>query len=142
MIEYFKIVVITSIWCIGVMIVSADGMILDGLRIKAKKRIDEGKFIYEALIYCPWCLPSIHSVVGYFFCIILGVIKEFEWKLIFIYPLVAMAASLITGIIWGIHNLISSMMKYFINAEKIKYMDISDRKREYKKTHHESKSNK
>lgn len=103
MILLFQLIIITSIWCLGVKIVTAEGMLLEKLGVYAKRQVEEGNVIWDALIACEWCLPSIHSLLGYSFALVLGVITHFEWKLVFMYPLVAMGASLLNGLIWNYH---------------------------------------
>lgn len=131
MILLFKFILITTIWCVGVMICTADGMIMYKIRVYAKNKIDSGAKHYEALVYCPWCLPSVHSIVGYLFSILLGIVSKFEWSIFFMYPLVVMGSSLLTGIIWSIHNLIDAKTQYYLNAEKLAYFEIRDRKNKY-----------
>jgi hypothetical protein len=108
MILLFKIILLTSIWCLGIKIVTSEGMGLERLRIYAKQQIDNGKIVWEALIYCEWCLPSIHSVFGYAFALVLGIINSFSWKLVFMYPLVVAGSSIICGLTWALYKTINS----------------------------------
>lgn len=131
MILLLKLILLTTTWCIGVMIGTADGMIMDKIRVYAKNKIDSGAKYYEALVYCPWCLPSVHSLIGYLFAILLGIVSKFELSILFMYPLVVMGSSLLTGIVWSIHNLIDAKTQYYLNAEKLAYFEIRDRKNKY-----------
>ena len=98
-----QLIIITSIWCLGVKIITAEGMILQKLGVYAKQQVDKGNIVWDALVNCEWCLASIHSLLGYLFALGIGVITKFEWRLIFMYPLVAMGTSLLTGMIWNYH---------------------------------------
>ena len=100
MLLLFDLILLTTIWCLGVKIITAPGMLLENLGAFAEDRAAKGQLIYEPLLACEFCLPSIHSLVGYLFAVVLGVIYYFSWSLVFIYPLVAMGSSITTGFIW------------------------------------------
>jgi hypothetical protein len=50
------------------------------------------------------------------------------------YPVVVCGSSVVTGITWALYGLISNATKYFMNAEKLKYFDIKDRKEKYNRS--------
>ena len=100
MLLLIKLIAITSIWCLGVKILTAQGMAFQKLGLYAAKKVKEGKLIYDPLLACEFCLPSIHSLFGYFFAVVLGTISSFSWSLVLIYPLVAMGSSIVTGFTW------------------------------------------
>ena len=102
MIVIFQLILITTIWCLGVKIVTAEGMALEKLGRWAEKKVNEANKIYEPLLTCHFCLPSIHSLFGYAFAVGIGVIAEFEWKLVFMWPLVVMGSSVLCGCMWEI----------------------------------------
>lgn len=109
MIILLKLILLTSIWCLGLKILTSKGMLLERLGDFAHDKAREGELIYDPLIACEWCMPSIHSLVGYFFAVVIGVITVFSWRLVAIYPLVAMGSSLCSGIIW---NAYLTLMSY------------------------------
>jgi len=98
---YLELVLLTVIWCLGMKILTSEGMLLEKLGDFAHKKVEEGKLIYDPIIACEWCMPSIHSLFGYFFGVVLGIITVFSWRLVIIYPLVAIGASVGTGFIWN-----------------------------------------
>ena len=97
----FKLIILTTIWCLGMKILTAQGMLLEKLGNYAHKKVSEGKLIYDPLIACEFCMPSIHSLFGYFFAVVLGMVTHFSWALVLIYPLVAMGSSIGCGFIWS-----------------------------------------
>lgn len=125
----FNLILITSIWCIGLTIVTQNNMLLHSVRIWAESK--ESKW-YAPLILCTWCLPSIHSAVGYGFAVGIGIINSFSWRLVFMYPLVVMGASFVTGIVWSVYELISIKTQYYTNIEQLSYFDLKERKKNYK----------
>jgi len=133
MILLFELIIICHVWVIGITIVTQPGMLLESVREWGNKIHDRGEKWIEPVFLCHWCAPSLHSIFAYGFAFAIGVINEFEWKLIWMYPLVAMGASLLNGIVWGAHKLIEAKTKYYINAEKLKYFDIADRKAKHKR---------
>ena len=134
MTQILSLILITSIWVLGLTIATQEDMILYSWRQWGDKKHEEGKKWIEPVILCFWCMPSIHSIVGYLFGIGIGVINHFEWKLVFAYPLVVMGSSMLNGLIWGTHKLIEAKTHYFNNAEILSHFDIRDRKERHQKT--------
>lgn len=130
---FFIIVGITHILCMAIQIAIQENMILEKLGDWGNKKREQGHKWVEAAFLCPYCAPSIWSSIGYLFAVLLCFITKFEWKLVFMYPLVVGATSLINGLVWSSHELIHKKIKYYENAEKLKYLDIKDRKEAYRK---------
>ena len=108
MIIIFKLIIILSIWVLGIKIITAEGMLLEGLGKWGERKVDEGYKIFEALIVCQWCLPSFHSIFAYAFAFGLDIVPfVFDWKLVIMWPLVVMGASIITGNTWNIYETIN-----------------------------------
>lgn len=100
MIILFKLIIIVSIWVLGVKIATSNDMVLQSLGKWGQEKAKKYK-IFEALIVCPFCMPSIHSMIGYLFAFGLEILPfEFDWKLIIRYPLVVMGASIVSGFTW------------------------------------------
>lgn len=133
MIQLLFIILITSIWVLGLTIITQPDMLLYSIRKwadDAKKRT--GHKIYEPLIQCHWCMPSIHSIFGYaFYFLITG--DEFTWRICLAYPIVVMGSSIINGLVWGWHKKIENQSKYYENAEMLTHFDIRDRKQHHRK---------
>ena len=120
MLLLLKLITLTTIWCLGIKIVTSDGMILSKVGEYGKKKAEEGKRVFEALIVCEWCLPSIHSLFGYGFALALGILPA-SWSLLFIYPLVAMGSSLCSGIIWNAYKTMETFRD--LGETKIEFYD-------------------
>lgn len=118
MILLLSLILITSIWVLGLTIATQEDMLLYGFREWGNKKQKEGKWWTEPLILCFWCMPSLHSLVGYGFAVGMGIITSFEWKLIFMYPLVAMGSSMLNGLIWGVHKMMEAKTNYYNSQEK------------------------
>lgn len=101
MIVLFKLILITTIWCLGFKVLTEQGMLLGKLGEYGKRKVLEGKILFDPLVVCEFCLPSIHSIIGYGFAIALGIISKFEFNLLYMYPLVAMGTSISCGFIWN-----------------------------------------
>lgn len=120
MIVLLKLILITFIWVIGIKISTAEGMIFEKLGKYAKRKVDEGYKIWEALIACEWCLPSVHSIFGHAFAFGLGILPfEFNWQLLIRWPLVIMGTSLISGLTWTIYLMINDIKDN--NEEQARY---------------------
>ncbi len=108
MIELFQLILITFIWVMGIKISTAEGMIFEKIGNYGKRKVDEGNKIWDAVIVCEWCLPSIHSVFGTAFAMGLGLIPfEINKELFIRWPLVIIGASLISGLTWLAYTTIS-----------------------------------
>lgn len=127
----FQLIVLTSIWVMGLTIITQPKMLAEKVRDWADGIHKKGNKFMEPLILCHWCMPSLHSAVGYTFAVLIGLINHFEWRLVFMYPLVAMGSSLLNGIVWGLHKLIEAATGYYSNAEQLTHFDIRDRKAEH-----------
>lgn len=142
MIELFILITITSIWILGLTIITQEDMAFDFVREYADKKAEGGQKIFKPLIACTWCMPSVHFVFGYLFAIGLGVVS-IGWHLVIMIPLVIMGSSLVCGLIWSFYEMISaktSMMiaeeKYYTQVEKLAYYDIKDRVSKFQKKEH------
>lgn len=101
MIIILKLILILSIWVLGVKIVTAKDMFLQSVGDFGQRKVDEGYKIFEAIIVCPFCLPSIHSFFAYGIAFGMDILKfEFDWKLIIMWPIVVMGASIMSGFTW------------------------------------------
>lgn len=129
--ELFQIILLTFIWVMGVKISTAEGMIFERLGEYAKYKVDSGHKIWEALVNCEWCLPSVHSIFGHAFAIGLGIIPlELNKELFIRWPLVIIGTSLISGLTWTIYLTINRIKEK--NEIEVDY---------YKKLMYESESN-
>lgn len=116
MIILFKLILLTSVWVLGVRMVTDKGMLLEDWRKWAENKHAK---IYEAIVLCHLCMPSLHSSVGYLFGFGLGIAGVFEWKYLLLYPLVVMGSSMLNGIVWGVFKTFTAMSKYFENQNEI-----------------------
>lgn len=112
MITLFSLIAICSIWTLGIKIVTSEGMILGSVGAWAQMKAEEGHRIFEALFLCVWCLPSLHSAIAILFAWGIGIITP-SWQLLIYYPLVAMGASLLNGLIWGYHEKQAAEKEYY-----------------------------
>lgn len=138
MILLIQNIVILTIWCLGITIVTQPGMLLYFVREWAEQK---KSIWYEPLVLCHWCLPSIHSVVSYGFAIGIGIIEHFSWSLIFMWPLVIMGSSILTGIIWSAYLLIDIKSRHFSNIEQLSFFDLKERKSNFRKNNIHQSSN-
>ncbi len=139
MVDFIYIVSVTVIWCIGLTIATQVDMIFYKLRTWAD---GVGKIYTKPLILCIWCMPSIHSLFGFLFSYLCGFV-EFSYQHVFYYPIVVMAASVISGTLWSLCNLVEVASRYMHNAEQLSYFELKDRKGRYllRKNNSESKNN-
>lgn len=131
----------TIIWCIGLTICTQEDMVFHKIRVWAEsKEKESGSIFYYPLILCHWCMPSIHSLFGYSFAFLSGVV-EFNYKLIILYPLVIMLSSFTIGILWQLYVLIEAASSVQKNREQLTHFDIKDRKFKHTKRLNDGKKN-
>lgn len=128
MITLLSLILVTSIWVLGLTIATQQDMVLYFLREAAEKR--ESK-IFEPIILCHWCMPSLHSIVGYLFVFGTGIASNFTWKIALMYPLVVCGSSLTCGLIWAVYKKIEVQTEHFKNIEQLSHWDKLDRKKQY-----------
>jgi len=131
MIVLLELILITSIWNLGLAIVLSDGMALEKLRVWAEGKENR---VFEPLLTCVWCRPSIHGIIGFLFAFALGIIELNSWNNLFLYPLVVAGSSLVSGGIWSIYKLIEIKTKYYQHLEKHAFFDLKNRKADYHKS--------
>lgn len=106
------------------MIVTNKGMILEKLGEWANEKVDEGYRIFEAILACPWCMPSLHSFVGYtFYFIFFGV----QWELLFAYPIIAFGSSFCSGFTWTIYKFIVKLDEYYSHKEQLACIELEEK---------------
>ena len=77
MLVLIKLIVLTSIWCLGLQISTSEGMVFYRFREYAETKKSK---IWEAIVLCPWCCASVHSIFGMLAAFGLGIIK-IEWAI-------------------------------------------------------------
>lgn len=117
--ELFELIAITTIWVLGIKIVTYKGMILQRLGEYGYKKVAEGKRIFEPLFVCEWCMPSIHSAIGYM--LVYTTMETFHWRALILYPVTAMGSSFTSGILWLIY-------KYYEKQELLTHLNIKNLK--------------
>lgn len=143
MILLLKLIAITTIWVLGLKIATSENMVLEKVGQYGKAKVEEGKKIFEAIIVCQWCMPSIHSLVGYGFAFGLGILPlQWNWQLLIRYPLVVMGASFCSGMLWLLYETINRIhdrneveLKYLKHCEQLKHWEVKGRQEIY----HENK---
>lgn len=136
--EILIVIFFTYIWVIGVKIATSEGMILEKLGTWGEEQEEENK-IFKGLITCPWCLPGVHSIVGWGYAFILGGIPfEWNWKYLVMWPIIIMGSSLCAGLTWTIYLAISKIganneiqSKYYEHVEEMAFYDLKERKERY-----------
>lgn len=135
MIVLFKLIIIVSIWVLGIKIATGEEMILEKLGEWGKKKSEKYK-IFDALIVCPFCMPSIHSLVGYSFAFGLNIIPlEWDWKLLIMYPIIVMGTSILAGFTWTAYQTINTVKEkneaeteYYNNINATDFVEINKSK--------------
>lgn len=112
-----KLIFITVCLVWGVKIVTEPGMAFEKIGEWAEDKVQNGYKIFDALLTCPFCMPSFYTLFSYVFGYLLGIVTE--WKQLIAYPIVICGASLVGGIIWMVFQVILGIKKYldFINRE-------------------------
>lgn len=128
MMTLLSLILVTSIWVLGLTIATQKDMVLYFLREEAEKM--ESK-IFEPIIICHWCMPSLHSLVGYVFVFFTGIVDEFTWRVALMYPLVVCGSSLVCGLVWAIYKKIEVQTNHFNNLEQMSHWDVKDRKKKF-----------
>lgn len=114
-------------------------MALYWLRKFGERKVKEdGKIIFEPLFLCEWCMPSIHSIIGYIFAYSIGILTKLSFSSIVIYPLVVMLSSLTCGLTWSIYNLIVSKTNFYNASIRKTYREIKNIKNANKKNNRQS----
>lgn len=128
MTELLNLILLTSIWVLGLTIVTQEGMAFYRIREWAEYKSKNGSTWAEPLILCEWCMPSMHTTIGYLFAYLTGIISN-DSRHLLLYPLVIMGSSLVSGVIWTIYETIAAIQKYFIQKEKLVRLEYNKKRR-------------
>jgi len=130
MIDLFVLIVLGSIWNLGCEIILSDGMALEKVRKWAEEK--ESK-IFEPLIWCLWCRPSIHSIIPFIAASGVGWIELLQWNNLILYPFVVCGTSAVSGIVWSAYKYIEVKSKYYKHLEQQEFFNLKERKINYTK---------
>lgn len=104
-----KLIAITVVLVLGLKIALSEKMLLEKLGEFFERKVDEG-YKYFDLLICPWCMPSLFSIVAHGFAFGLNIIPfEWNWQLLIRWPLIVMGASIIAGNFWNIYLMINQI---------------------------------
>lgn len=127
----------TVIWVLAIKISTSDDMVFERLR-KWAEDVEERyntKWM-DPVVLCEWCLPSVHSFFTYGLLWGAGVVHEFSWHHLAIYPLVVGGSSFCSGMLWLGYLTLNRIKEYYEHAERLAYYDKRDRQEQ----HHIKKS--
>lgn len=118
----FTSIILTSIWVLGIKIVTSDGMALEALGRKAEAMAKKNK-VWDVLLYCEWCMPSLHTaVITYPVMYVMGMFGGIGiLKSLLLLPYCISGASFITGMFWFLYNIMVSKKSCYDNAQKYYY---------------------
>jgi hypothetical protein len=129
----------SSAWVLGLTIASQEDMILERFQKWGEAKEKQGQSWVKALITCPSCMPSIHSMFGYLFVWIAG--YGLSWRFVAMYPIVIFFTCIIVTIVWNVYLWIDVQIQYYSNIERLSHYDIKDRKDEYNRRKNRSLNN-
>ena len=103
--EVLCIILITSIWCVGITLFTQNGFLLYFIRKYAESKVGKYK-IWNGLLLCIWCMAGVHSLLGYGFWFLA---KGIDWGLLKSIHIVICGVALLNGILWGIMQALSAL---------------------------------
>lgn len=111
-----KEIFLTSIWILAIKIATSREMIFENFGNWCEDKVEiEKKKVFDTFCYCPYCMPSLHSIVGFGFGYLLNVWNDFDWRLIVLYILCVFGSSVVSGFLWALHDLILNVKKHYKN---------------------------
>lgn len=118
MILIIKLIIVCSFLVLGVKISTEENMLFGRIGEWANKQVDKGYKIWEAIILCPFCAPSVWSLVAIGFGYLFGWVDS--WTIFYYYPVIVGGSSLCAGLVWTFYQLLSQVIKYFkyLNGEE------------------------
>ena len=118
----------------AVKISTSEGMVFEKIGKYAEKELEEGHKYWEALILCPYCMPSVYSLFGGLtFYLVNG---SFDYHLLFAWPVIVGFSSLIHGMVWTLFELLWAKKAYYEKAEEQVHLEVKTMKQK----HYENKN--
>ncbi len=121
-------------WAIvfGVRISTHEGMVFEKIGEYANNQLEKGYRIWEALVLCPYCLPSVWSLLGVGLYYLIN--PETSLRLLFSYPVIVGFTSLLSGMIWSIFEMLWAKKSYYEKAEEKTHLEVKTMKENYFKS--------
>ncbi len=112
------LIFVTAVLVWGVMISTEPDMVFEKIGAWADNEIKKGNKIWDWILRCPFCMPSLYTSFAYLLTFKLGMWSD--WSMLWAYPIVVCGASLVSGMVWLLFRLISVMIRYFkyLNGEE------------------------
>ena len=121
-------------WAIvfGVRISTHEGMVFEKIGEYANNQLEKGYRIWEALVLCHYCLPSVWSLLGVGLYYLIN--PETSLRLLFSYPVIVGFTSLLSGMIWSIFEMLWAKKSYYEKAEEKTHLEVKTMKENYFKS--------
>lgn len=82
--------------CLGMKILTTEGMLLEKIGVWAENK---GKWV-EPLVRCEWCMPSVYTLISFFLLTHIGIIYPGIW-MAYSYLVIVAASSFLNGVLWN-----------------------------------------
>lgn len=125
--QAIHIIFICTSLVMGWTIATQDKMVLNKARLWAEEK--KSKWL-DGLLLCHWCMPSSWALPAYIIAYLSGVVHGA--KILWLYPVVVCASSVMCGMIWELYQVLNMLVKYLVNAEKVKYFEVKNMKDKYR----------
>lgn len=112
MLLLLKLIFITYIIVVTYIAASQEDMLLSGVRRLAQEAKDDGYKIAQIFL-CPWCAPSLFTLIGFACAWGLGVLNVFMLDIFILYFLTVCGASVASGLTWSVYEMVNAKKDYY-----------------------------
>lgn len=89
-------IIFTVTIVLGIKVSTGEGMVFNSVKKWLENKVSDK--VFKWIIDCPFCMPSLYSLFGYFFTFLFLKTYNFEW--LYFYIITVCAASFISGVMW------------------------------------------
>lgn len=129
MIDILGMIFFTLALVFGVRISTHEGMVFEKIGEYADRQLEKGQRIWEALILCVYCLPSVWSLFGIGLYFLIN--PETNLRLLFAYPVIIGFTSLLSGMTWSVFEMLWAKKSYYEKGEEKTHLEVKTMKENY-----------
>ncbi len=128
----FIIIFFTVAISFAVRVSTTEGMVFEKIGKYAEGELEKGHKYWEALVLCPYCVVSTYSIFGNLsFALVTG---SYDWRILYAYPVILGASSLIHGMAWSGFELLWAKKAYYEKAEEKTHLEVKTMKENHYKS--------
>lgn len=105
-------ILFTTALVLAIKIVTHEKSALYGFKMKIEKKLPE--VLYDPLISCEFCMPTLWSSAGWVFTFLFVYLSQGSFEIVYLlfYPITVAASSFFAGLLWTLLNILLKILEH------------------------------